>query len=223
MTRTWFVTAIALLLMPAALAHEPTPPDDLEKVKGKFSEVWVNPNADFTQYDKILPGEAEFQFRDVGPAKKYRSSTLSSNQREFGVSESEQEKFKQVVSDAFIKEMARSKKFTVVSDAQPGTLLIEGAVMDIVSYVPPDMIGRNEVYLADVGAATLVLEIHDAMTGETLAYVEERRKMSNPGGGRIDQFTMPTNSVTVWADVGRWARSAASRLRSSLEDAQKGK
>ncbi|MCZ6831638.1 MAG: hypothetical protein O7F73_19000, partial [Gammaproteobacteria bacterium] len=48
--------------------------------------------------------------------------------------------------------------------------------------------------------------------GAVLAYVEDRRKMEKPGGGRIDSMTMPTNSVTVWSDVGRWARSAASRL-----------
>ncbi len=223
MAKQWLCGVLAVLVVPVALAQVPAPPEDMEKVKGKFSEVWVNPNADFTKYDKILPGDAEFQFRDVGPAKKYRTNTISSgNKREFGILESEQEKFQQVVGDAFLKEMERSKKFTVVTDAQPGTLLIEGAVMDIVSFVPPEMVGRSEVYMADIGAATLVLEIHDATTGETLAFIEERRKISKPGGGRIDQFTTPTNSVTVWADVGRWARSAASRLRSSLEKAQKG-
>ena len=61
-----------------------------------------------------------------------------------------------------------------------------------------------------------------AITGETLAYVEERRKITPPGGNRIDSFSMPTSSVTVWADISRWARSAASRLRSGLEKAQKG-
>lgn len=222
MVKQWLFAACVLVLAQAAWAQVPAPPEDMEKVRGKFSEVWVNPKADFSRYDKILLGDAEFQFRDVGPAEKYRTSTLrSSSKREFGILESEQEKFRQVVGDAFVKEMARSKKFTLVEDAQPGTLLIEGAVMDIVSYVPPEVIGRSEVYLADIGAATLVLEIHDATTGDTLAYIEERRKISQPGG-RIDQFTPPTNSVTVWAEVGRWARNAASRLRTSLEKARKG-
>ena len=226
------LTALALMLafVPALHAQDEQAPgamdpeaEGLEKVRGKFSETWVNPNADFSQYDKLLFGEAEFQFRDVGPAQRYRTSTLRTGSKsEFGVPEEEQKKFEEVVAEAFDKEMSRSKKFDVVNDAVPGTLLIEGAVLDIVSHVPPEMVGRSNTYLASIATATLVLEIHDAITGETLAYVEERRKITPPGGNRIDSFSMPTSSVTVWADISRWARSAASRLRSGLEKAQKG-
>ena len=83
-----------------------------ELVEGKtsFRETWVNPSADFTRYNKILPGGAEFEFRDVGPAKKYRSSmSSSSNKSGYGILESDQEKFEQVVNDAFVKELSRSK------------------------------------------------------------------------------------------------------------------
>ena len=70
----------------------------------------------------------------------------------------------------------------------------------------------------------ILLKIADRIEAnlETLAYVEERRKITPPGGNRIDSFSMPTTSVSVWADISRWARSAASRLRSGLEKAQKG-
>ena len=226
--RTPMVLLALLVPFLQVQAHEAETMDPtaegLEKVRGKFSETYVNPNADFTQYDKLLFGDAEFQFRDVGPAQKYRSSSLSTgSKQEFGILPEDQEKFKQVVGDAFEKEMSRSKKFEIVDDAVPGTLLVEGAVLDIVSNVPPQTVGRSDVYLATVGTATLVLEIHDAVTGETLAYIEDRRKITPPGGNRIDSFSMPSNSVTVWSDVGRWARSAASRFRSELEKAQKGK
>lgn len=192
--------------------------------KSRFRETWVNPDADFTQYNKILLGDSEFQFRDVGPAKKYRSSLGSTgSKQEFGIFPEDQEKFKQVAGEAFVKELSRSKKYDIVTEAAPGTLLLEAAVLDIVSHVPPEVIGgRSSVYLASVASATLVLEIHDAVTGETLAYVEERRKIEQPGG-QINSFSTPANSVTVWSEVGRWARSSASRLRTSLEKAQKGK
>lgn len=228
---------IPLLLctaMGAGMAHAQVPTSksaaeavaqgELVEGKSRFRETWVNPDADFTQYDKILLGDSEFQFRDVGPAQKYRSSTrMSSSKQEFGILEEDREKFKQVVGDAFVKELSRSRKYDIVTDASPGTILLEGAVLDIVSHVPPELVGaRSEVYLASVASVTLVLELHDAVTGQVLAYVEERRKIEQPGG-RIDSFTMPANSVTVWSEVSRWARSAASRLRSSLEKAQKGK
>jgi Protein of unknown function (DUF3313) len=197
---------------------------DGELVEGKssFRETWVNPSVDFTQYDKILLGEAEFEFRDVGPAKKYRSTMrTSSSKQEYGILEEDRQKFKDVVGEAFVKELSKSKKYEIVTDASPGTILLEGAVLDIVSHVPPEMVGRSEIYLSSVATVTLVLELHDAVSGEVLAYVEERRRIEPPGGGRIDSFTMPANSVTIWSDIGRWARSSASRLRKSMEKAQK--
>lgn len=205
-------------------AAEAVEKGELVEGKSKFRETWVNPEVDFTQYDKILLGESEFQFRDVGPAQKYRSSMrTTASKQEFGIREEDREKFKQVVGEAFVKELSRSKKYDIVTDATPGTILLEGAVLDIVSHVPPELASaRSDVYLASVASVTLVLEMHDAVTGQVLAYVEERRKIEQPGG-RIDSFTMPANSVTVWSEVSRWARSSASRLRSALEKAQKGR
>jgi hypothetical protein len=198
---------------------------DGELVKGKssFKETWVNPKADFTSYNKILLGDAQFEFRDVGPGQKYRSNMRSTGTKsEFGILEEDREKFESVVGEAFTKELSRSKKFDIVTEAGPGTILLEGAVLDIVSHVPPEITGMSETYLATVATATLVLELLDSQTGEVLAYVEERRKIGRPGG-QIDQFSRPANSVTVWAEITRWARGAASRLRSSMEKAQKGR
>ena len=218
----------AAVLVIATHAQEPVgtaaaeAKDEMVQVRTRFKDTWVHPDADIGHYSKILLGEADFEFRDVGPTQRTRSSLRStSNKQEFGIAESDREKFKQVVGDAFRKEMERSKKFEIVDRAGPHTMLVQGAVMDIVSHVPPAMVGRGEVYMSSVGEATLILELLDSETGAVLAYVEDRRKMEKPGGGRIDSMTMPTNSVTVWSDVGRWARSAASRLRSELEKAQK--
>ena len=51
--------------------------------------------------------------------------------------------------------------------------------------------------------------------------VAERRAIQRPGG-QIDMMSMPTNSVTVWADVRRWASNSARRLRAELDDALAG-
>lgn len=209
--------------MPAEVAQA-VADDELVEGKSKFRDTWVNPAMDFTKYDKILLGDGEFEFRDVGPAKKYRSSMrTTSSKNEYGILEEDQEKFMQVAGDAFVKELSRSKKYDIVESAGPGTILLEGSVLDIVSHVPPQMTGRSDMYLSSVASVTLVLELMDSETGQIIAYIEERRKIEPPGGGRIDSFSMPANSVTIWSDVGRWARSSASRLRSSMEKAQKGR
>jgi len=192
--------------------------DELEKVKSAFRETWVHPDADFTQYDKIYLWEGQFEYRDVGPAQKTRSSRMSTRNREFGISDSDREKFESVVSEAFVKEIQKGKKFTVVDTVGPDTIIMRAAALDIISLVPPETIGRSEIYLASIGEATLMIELLDAETGDVLAVVAERRKMGNPSG-QIDMMTMPTNSVSVLSDVRRWARSAASKLRSELDKA----
>lgn len=221
-----------LLLSPAVLAQEAVgvateavKDEMVEARKSKFKDAWVHPDADFTRYNQLMFAEtADWEFRDVGPAKTTRSNIYSSNSRnEYGIREEDRAKFKQTVSEAFMKEMERSKKFKIVDKAGPSTILIKAAVVDIVSNVPPEYIGRSEVYLASTGEATLVLELLDSETGAVLAYVEDRRKIQPAGSsGSINSFTMPSNSVTVWADVKRWARSGASRLRTTLEKAQGG-
>jgi hypothetical protein len=196
---------------------------ELVKAKSGFREAWVNPDVDFSKYSKILLGKGEFEFRDVGPAKKYSSTMRSRNSKsDFGIRDADKLKFEEVVGEAFIKELSKSKKYDVVSAAGPGTILLEGAVLDIVSHVPSEPIGRSDVYLSTVATVTLVLELLDSETGQVLAYVEERRKIQPPGTGQIDMFSQPTNSVSVWSNIRRWASSSASRLRKELEKAQKG-
>ena len=197
--------------------------DELVKARGKFKETWVNPDADFTQYNKLYLWGAVFEFRDVGPAKKSRSRMSTGRTSEYGISDTGRAKFQTIVSEAFTQEMERSKRFKVVEDISPDTLIVRGSVLDIVSNVPPELSGRSEIYLSNIGEATMTIDLIDAETGIIQARVSERRKIQPPGGGRIDTFSTPTNSVTVTADVKRWARSSASRLRSELEKAQKGR
>ena len=195
--------------------------DQLVEEKSRFQKTWVHPEADFSKYDKLYIWDGVFEFRDVGPAKRSRSTMVMSHQRDFGIRESDQEKFKQVVGDAFMKEIEKSKRFTVVDTLSADTLFVRGAVLDIVSHVPPEMAGRSDVYLASSGEATLIIDLIDAETGVIQARVAERRAIQPPGGGRVDAFSQPTNSVTVGSDVGRWARSSAARLRTELDKAQK--
>jgi hypothetical protein len=195
---------------------------ELEKVKAAFKETWVHPDADFTEYDKVYLWKGEFQYRDVGPAQRTRSSIMNTRKREFGISDADREKFESAVSEAFIKEIQKGKRFTITDTVGPDTLILRGAALDIISRVPPDTVGRSEIYLASIGEATLVLELMDAETGDVLALVAERRAMGNPSG-QIDMMTTPTNSATALADVRRWARQAAIKLRSELDKAMVGK
>jgi hypothetical protein len=124
------------------------------------------------------------------------------------------------VSEAFVKEIQRAKNFRVTEELGPNTLIMRGALLDIISRVPPELVGRSEIYIAVIGEATLVLELIDAGTGEVAAVVAERRAM---GSGRVDSFSMPTNNATIIAEVRRWSTRAAAKLRTELEKAIAGK
>jgi len=195
---------------------------ELEKGRSSFKETWVLPGVDFTQYSKLHIWEAQFEYRDVGPAQNTSSSVMRTHKREFGISEEDRAEFESIVREAFLKEIQKGKQFELVDGIGPNTLILRGALLDVVSNVPPETVGRSDVYLATIGEATFVMELLDAKTGTVLALVSERRKIEPPGGGRIDQFSMPANRVTVTADIRRWATSAASGLRQSLDKALKG-
>ena len=91
-------------------------------------------------------------------------------------------------------------------------LIIRGALHDIVSQVPPDIMGRGEIYLDSVGEATLVIEAVDALSGEVLYRAVERRAAQRPGREMVQ-----SNAVTTWAEVRRLARRWAVRLREGMD------
>ncbi len=196
---------------------------ELVEVDGSFSETFVMPGVNFGDFDKVYFWEAQFEYRDVGPASKTRSTMLHTHKREFGISEEDRQKFEEIVAEAFHKEISRAKQFTVVDsidDIDSATLILRGALLDVISQVPPEMIGRSDVYLSSVGAATFAMEFIDARTGGVVALVAERRAIETLNS-RSGMAGIPANSASVMGDIRRWSGDLARRLRSRLDKAIK--
>jgi hypothetical protein len=200
---------------------EITGEDELVKEKGRFDEVWVNPEADIAHFDKLYLWQDVFQFREGGDTKTGTTTEmLRGNQGPYAIGEEDQERFKKIVSEAVATQLGQSKQFEIVKTVGPQTLLVRAAFLDIVSNVPPNNPGITKVYLADVGEATFVIELIDAETGVMLARVAERRRIEPPGSmNRVS--TIPTTSATVWNTVTMWANDVARDLRQSLDRAKK--
>lgn len=201
---------------------EVTGEDQLVKKKGSYQETWVHPDADMSQYSKLYLWNAVFQFREGGATKTGTEITRSrGDQGPYFVPQEDQEKFKQLVNDAMVKALVGSKMFEVVEEVGPDTLLLRGAVLDIISNVPPNVAStRTRVHLASVGEATIVFELMDAETGVIQARVAERRTIQSPG--RMHQVSaVPTNSATAWNEVKLWANDVAQTLRRALDKAKK--
>ena len=186
--------------------------DGLVRVdNSRFQNAWADPEVDFSQYKKVMPGGARFEFRAV--SKTAGRTTLSrGSQSEFWISEANRDKLVDTVSGVFNEEISKAQGWESAEEAGPDVLILRGALLDIVSFVPPEMIGRGEVYLSSVGQATLVVEGIDSMSGEVVFRAVDRRSIESGG----DTMTR-ANSVSTWAEVRRWARRYATRLREGLE------
>ena len=219
MLKTLFTVAVIVLLVGCT----PTPTiqqgadaehtfDGLVRIdNSRFSNAWIDPDVDLSQYDKIMAGGAEFEFRAV---KKSTSSTTMrrANESEFWISDNNRQELIEIVSEAFRKELQKSEHFTMADAPGPDVLVIVGGLHDIVSRVPPDMVGRGDIYLSSVGEATLVLEARDSLSGETIYRAVDRRAAERAGGQM-----MLSNTVTTKSEVRRLAQRWAARLREGLD------
>jgi len=185
--------------------------DGLAPIKNAtFSEAWADPDIDFTQYNKIILADAQFEFRAV--KKTSRSSTIRrDNTTEFWIQDAARAKLIETVTAVFAEELASTKGFTFTDKPGPDTLILVGGLHDIVSRVPPELLGRGEIYLDSMGEAVLVLLALDSLSGETIYRAVDRRRVERMGD------MIEANNVTTWSEVRRWARRWAVRLRQGLE------
>lgn len=176
----------------------------------RFAGAWIDPDIDITKYNKIIPGGAEFEFRNV--QRMTASQARRTNEREFWISDANRQRLIDTVTEVFDEELRRSEHFTVTDEPGPDTLIIVGGLHDIVSQVPPEDVGRSEVWIRTVGEATLVIELRDSLSNEVVYRAVERRAAENMGNQMIR-----ANTATTWAEVRRWARRWAVRLREGLD------
>jgi len=174
-----------------------------------FRQAWADPEIDFSRYNKIMPGGAFFEYRAV--RRTSSSSRARSSDSEFYIDEKGREKLKNLTSEIFNEEIAKSTRFTVTDARGPDVLVIRGGLHDIVSNVPPDNIGRGDIYLSSVGEITLILEAVDSQSGEVIFRAVERRALDSHG------TAVRSSSVTTTAEVRRVLRRWATTLRNGLD------
>jgi hypothetical protein len=187
--------------------------DGLTRVDNTVMDAaWKLADLDLSGYTKVKMLGAGIEFRHAtGPTSGSTASMRRSGQSEFPLDESQQERLRQTITEAFTAEMSNSERFELVDTMGPDTLLVRGVLLDVVSRVPPDRIGRSQVFLSSVGEATLVLELRDSVTFGILARAVDRRAAARPGS------SMQSNTVTNWAEVRRLANRWAQQLRAGLE------
>ncbi len=157
-----------------------------------------------------MPGGARFEFRAVSKTAGRTASSRSG--REFWISDANRDKLVGTVSAVFKEELSKAQGWEAAEKVGPDVLILRGALLDIVSLVPPEMIGRGAIYLSSIGEATLVVEGIDSMSGEVVFRAVDRRS-AGPGGNTMNR----ASTVTTWSEVRRAARRWATILREGLE------
>ncbi len=173
-----------------------------------FRQAWADPDIDFSRYSKFMPGGASFEYRAV---RKTQSTRARSSSSEFYIDENARETLKEITSEIFAEELANSTRFTVTDVRGQDTIIIRGALHDIVSNVPPERSGRGDVFLSQVGEITLILEVVDSMSDEVIFRAVERRALERSG------TAIRASSVTSRAEARRVIRRWATTLREGLD------
>jgi len=176
----------------------------------RFKVAYADPEINFSEYKKIMPGGAAFEFRAVPKVTSMTARRM--NAREFWISDSDRQKLEDTVTEVFREEISQARGWEVVDEPGPDVMMIRGVLLDIVSYVPPQILGRGEIYLSSIGEATLVLEVVDSMSGEVIYRGIERRPVETAGN-----MLREANTVSTWAEVRRWARRYGTIIREGLE------
>jgi hypothetical protein len=218
------LTALAFAALLAGCAaqapYEPpaeTTYDGLVPVRDTDLEfAWLKPDLPLSGFDKVILAPVELQFRAVRPLTG-TSAAQRSGRTEFPISEAGREKLAQIINEKFREALAKNRHYTLTDQPGAGVLTVKPALLDIVSHVPPEPTGRDDIFLDSVGEATLLVEIVDSASNETLARAADHRA-AEPAGSIGSFGALRANQVTTWQEVRRLASRWAWMLEQRIEE-----
>jgi hypothetical protein len=211
-----FVAALATIVLAgcATTQRGPAEWDGLVRQPNtRLDAVFLQPDAEIPSYTSIMLAPATVQFaRNWDPNRGGRSTSRRLDAADIAAIK---DNLAGMLGDTFRQELTAGG-YQVVTEPGPDTLLVIPAIVDLYITAPDTMsAGRSRTYTANSGRMTLVLELRDSVTGETLA-----RVVDGQSGRNIGIMTI-TNRATNTADAQRamniWARS----LRGGLDSLHK--
>jgi len=184
--------------------------DGLYPVDGGTADAaWARPGADISKYSKIMLQGVGIEYRPGGESGRLYHARRNADH--YDMTDKQKTRLEEILRESFLKELGKSEHFTIADEAGPDVLLIRGGLLDVVSYVPPESVGRVEVILSSVGEATLVLEIRDSVSGAIIARAVDRRVAGDSAGG-FTRSNRVMNTAEVRVMIRSWARLLRERL-----------
>jgi hypothetical protein len=139
----------------------------------------------------------------------------------YDMHEPDREKIKTELGDVFVEVFRRELEkggYPIVAEAAPDVVELQAAIVNLYITAPDvsmDVAGRSRVYTSDAGHMTLIMQLHDSVTGQLLARAYDHRNADNATW----QFT---NSVTNTAEakqmIATWAKALVKAFDASRAD-----
>jgi hypothetical protein len=184
--------------------------------------VWARKDLDLTGITKVRFHNLGVEYRNVNGPYSGRAGTTSSRARssttEFQLDAATRALFEEEIAGAFREEIMKSTVFEVVDEAGPDVLDVHIGLLDVVSRVPPETIGRSRILIDRVGEATLVLELRDSISHTVLARAVDRRAAE---GATMFESTPPRNRAEVRRLGRRWGQIIRDGLEAIVDDGLK--
>ena len=208
-----FVLSLCLLGLGSAQAADATAPPDLKASNPKLKLEWFKPESTLAPFTQVMLPATTFGYRDSRPLTGLDGS--GSARTDFPMSAQDRATFEKNMQEVFRKNIGDKKHYTLADAAGPGVLVVRTAVLDVVYRVPPEPVGRSETFVDSVLDATLVVELVDGATGETLARAADRRTAA-PGFSKGNFGALRSTPPFVINEMrqlaGRWGRALSGRL-----------
>lgn len=166
-----------------------------------MAQVWVKPGVDLGEYTHIVVSPVAVAFKEV----------TRHSQDVFPIDERQKQTVLKIVPEVLTTELRKLTSYELASEPGKHVLAMQGAVLDIVSHIPPERSGRGGTFVRNLGEATLVIELRDSMTDEVVARAIERRAVSP---AFLRRSSVVTHSGEVRSAALRWA----SDLRRQLDE-----
>lgn len=182
--------------------------------------VWARQDIDLTGITKVMFNNLGIEYRNNSGPYSGRAGTGSirtrSSTSEFQLDADTRALFEDEIGGAFLEEFQRSTVFEVVEEPGPDVLGIHVGLLDVVSRVPPDSVGRSRVFLDTVGEATLVLELRDSISHTVLARAVDRRAAQSTG--TMIESSPPRNRAEVRRLGRRWGQILRDGVEAMIAD-----
>ena len=179
--------------------------DGLHRVEPSImGAAWVRSDLDLSQYNRIYFMPAAVQFRDV-PERRHNARSMETADS-FFVNESRQARLRELFGEAFYEAVGRVESYELSDEAGRGVLIVQGLLTDVISGVPPDVVGSvSTSSIRWIWETNIVLEVRDSMSDVVLARTADRERVDG-------SFAVGAEAAVTPRVVQSWSQLLVGRL-----------